>query len=726
MTKIYGNYEKTVFQDNENNLSVFTVKTGGEAVMCLFDLPNLPKGFPLAVEGEFEEDLCYGKQFRVFDLRFEATRDTTSEFLNSKFISGLYLIKAEVLKLGDDCIDVALNADTNALSEKFAEVTKIKFREFFGKIKDILNMYDVYAYIRPFGGTYRQAEKICDRVLSPLSAIKEDIFAVGEKAGLSFSMCDAIYKKQGGFEYEKRRLVALVTCAMCQITQRGHTFCSLETLSNCVSFVVSRSAFPLCEISYPMMLRAVMFAPKILVEKSDTYKIYRKDLYYYEKNIVANLKRMTDAPQIFTANDMSFSIAKVQIAAAAKEKGIEYSKEQMAALDFVKSSGVKILTGGPGTGKTSVMDGMIKLFKRMYPEKSVLLCAPTGRASQKLSDTTGEPACTIHRALNITPYEDSVISKDENSPLSEDLIIVDEMSMTDTMIFSLLLGATKTDATLVLVGDPDQLPSVGAGNVLHDLIKSKKIEVNNLTEIHRQYNLSSIVKNAGRINVGEPSLLTGPDFEIIQCVTDAEINNEVRKAAERYFDKNDPFSFQVLSSTKKGLAGTVELNKTLKKVCNSSSDSLTQRGRYSVGDKVIMNKNNYSVGFVNGDTGLVKNVLSNEMLVDIKGTGSLTIPSSCYSDIALGFAITIHKSQGTEYDVVTIVLPKSPSVILKRNLLYTAVTRAKKKVILITQPGVIDKTVSTLDTVLRKTDVCYKLTNGISSKIYNWGERYVV
>ncbi len=721
METYYGNFAKILFRDASSGSSFFAIKSGVSEIICKCNIPNLPKGFPVVVSGNFVED-TYGERLFVKELKFEATHETAVKFIESGFMKGISPIKNKILSVGDDCIASSLRDDIELFAEGLSEDNKKKFVEFFARVREVMNVFLIYRYISPFGGTYHNAEKICQQNDNPLQALKDNVFVVGENSGLNFLMCDKMFAAENGFEYDKKRIIALCTCAMNRIVQCGHTYCSTKELVEGVRFVSKHSAFPDADLCEPLITQAIVYAPKLLVEKDENWKIFRKDLYYQEKTIVVNINRMIDEQTSFIDDDIRFATYKARVIAEAGNEGIKYSENQLKSFNFIKTSGVKVLTGGPGTGKTTVMNGIIKLYKNLFPDKEILLCAPTGRAAQKLSEATNTPASTLHRALNVKPFGDTYTSKDDTDPLTADLIIVDEMSMTDTTIFSILINAVKSSAVLILCGDYDQLPSVGAGNVLHDLIASKKIETNALDVIFRQAVESPIVSNAISVNLGSDKLTNSPDFEIIECATVREMKLAVCDAVKKYYDKTNPFGLQVLSSTKKGDVGIGSLNTAIKEICNPVKPAIVfGNNKFSVGDKIITTRNNYSNGFVNGDIGTIKSATGKGVVLDIKGTGDIEVDKTSFSDVSLGYAITIHKSQGTEYDTVIIVLPKNPVIILNRNLLYTAITRAKKRVILITQPDVIHKTVATANAMTRHTDVCHKLKCGIPKTTFNWG-----
>lgn len=719
----YGNYKRKLFRDSNSGLTFFILRSGSSEITCKGNIPELPSGFPMYVEGECDIGSLHPDTLVTTNIQYVATAETTLQFIESGFIAGIKAIKKRILACGDNCIEASRREDLEMLFDDLADETRTKALNFFWRIRDILQIVDVYEYISPFGGTYNNAERVCENRPNALKELKDDVYAVGTMSGLAFDVCDSIYKSEGGYVYSSERMIALVTQAMSRVVLSGHTFCDRKTLISASEFYARHSAFkeyPLCE---PLIIVAAFNAPKIVIEKSgEEYRFYRRDLYYYEKSIVSNINRLSEVIIPTCESEIDFDIKKARVIINAKKEGIVYSEKQKNVFDFLKTNGIKILTGGPGTGKTTVMKGLISLYSEINPNGSVLLCAPTGRAAQKLSEATGLPASTLHRALNVKPYKDTLTSKNEDDPLDYSLIIVDEMSMADTAIFSILVSAVKSDAILILCGDSDQLPSVGAGNVLHDLIKSNKIEMNFLDVIYRQSGESYIVRNATNINLGISRLATNADFEVIECEDEKQMSETICELVRQNYDASDPFALQVLSSTKKGEAGTFQLNGKIKEICNPAKASVVFGNcQYSIGDKIITTHNNYEQNFVNGDIGTITSVNDTMLGIDIKGTGRLSVDKTALADITLGYAITIHKSQGTEYDTVIVSLPDNPVVMLKRNLLYTAITRAKKRIIIVTQKETVAKAVNTLDTAKRRTGVCDKLLHGIPKTMYNKG-----
>ena len=396
-----------------------------------------------------------------------------------------------------------------------------------------------------------------------------------------------------------------------------------------------------------------------------------------------------------------------------KEYNIKYSISQRESFNFIKSSGIKILTGGPGTGKTTVIRGLIEAYKRTNPKGIVALCAPTGRAAQRITESTKMEASTIHRLLDCKPYgdnEEELTCKNQDNPLSADLLIVDEVSMVDTELFAMLLGAVKSGTLIILCGDTDQLPSVGAGNVLKDLIASKQFPVNVLDTVYRQTDGSNIIHNANCVRTGNRrEMRCGIDFEIIEVNSEKKIQDKIVNIL-RSLKYDDINAFQVLTPSKKGNAGTIQLNKLIQPICNQNTSKIFYGNTgFKCGDKIMTIRNNYKLNYFNGDIGVVKSVSEQGMEIEINGE-TIKLTEGLYEDVSLAYASTIHKSQGSEYSTVIIALPSSPKLMLKKDLLYTAITRAKERVIIIAENGALDTAVRQVtNPITRKTSLMEKI-----------------
>jgi exodeoxyribonuclease V alpha subunit len=474
-----------------------------------------------------------------------------------------------------------------------------------------------------------------------------------------------------------------------------------------VNFLAKKSAF-VEDIPKELILRAMYTDKRFVIEKDAEEKIRYTyiDMYNAEKKIFSEMRRLQNSSKTNDFTRRMFSEVQEEI-------GIEYSEQQKEAFGSLRSSGVKIITGSPGTGKTTVVNGIIKAFEKINPCGTVSLCAPTGRAAQQMREATGRPASTIHRLIDLRPFEGSVAEEHKITPINSDLIIVDEMSMVDTVLFSLLLSAIKNGALVILCGDSDQLPSVGAGNVLHDIIESNICETYRLSKIYRQKGTSNIVLNAHRIRENNTEMLEDEDFRIINALSEDEMIAIVSALSEEYYDKTNPYKFQILSAVKKGTIGVYNLNKVLQDICNPDECEELISCKFRVNDKVMFTVNNYKAGYVNGDIGTVVSTEDDTIVVKVDET-EIAVPHSKVSDLMLAYSITTHKSQGSEFETVVVILPEQPKIMLQKKLIYTAITRAKKNVIIIAQNDSLQHSIFTDEFSKRRTNLGDRLTGKIS------------
>lgn len=709
--KVYYRNEKTgytKFLFSTKDLPEFTCDS---LISCCASIPSYGTNVPLKMEGKVlvSEENGLNTFFADIVTPYISNKTVAVNFLSSGIVKNVGQVLAEkfVNQTGYDLFSFIKKRDPRKeLGGEFTERELSLFDTFVWKARILIQESEVYAYIAPFGGSFHSATKISESRTNALQALKKNPYAIGIPAGLKFATCDLIFAKEGGAYYNENRLEWLTIKCLEQNENSGNTYANLKNIMNWVNKVSRLSEVFKEEIPESLIVRACFNSKKIVCEQSSPeFRFYLKKTYYQEKSIVSHLQRIQSAKVPLPFKDE-------WIKTIEKRNGVTYADKQRDAFDLLKSTGLKVITGGPGTGKTTTVNGLIQAYKKMFPKNKILLCAPTGRAAQRLSEATSQKAFTLHKALEIKPFGDNDIQSRtlESNPLDADFIIVDEMSMTDTAIFSILLGAIKSNTLVLLCGDTDQLPSVGAGNILHDIIASNFLEVIQLNVVYRQAKESGITENAIQVNTGNSELVIKDDFNVHQHNTVDELSDKVCELVSCYYKKEDPFAVQVLSSTKQGLGGTYALNQRLQKICNDNKTLTELDFNLKCGDKVMLCRNNYEYGYVNGDIGIVTEIDSEYITVDIKGLDVTKIPRKYMSDIVLAYSVTIHKSQGSEYDTVIISLPSEPRVMLKRNLLYTAITRAKKRVILVTQFGSIEYAVNTLDTELRQTSILEKLT----------------
>ena len=713
--EITGIYKQTYYRDEATGLTAFSFVTTGCAeyknsrglLICQGIMPIVVSGMPLKLKGKIQET-DYGYEFHFYSAEpYSDQVQLTIEYLSSGAFEGIGEKTAEkiVSITGPDLFSFVQQPDAEEILAK--KIAGVHIDALLRTLRNAFRLKDIMDFIQPFGGTYTDAMRVLQ--LYPqngLEALKKDCYKVGMDARLPFYLCDALAKSQGYFMFDERRIRALLIMAFNKIVSSGHTCADLNTLYKEVDFVVKSSAYR-DAVAKGLLARSLHKEECFIVDNDENENVYYFiDMYKAETDLAREIKRLQSHRRKLKYVDDVAELIEL-------EEGISYSKQQKAAFSFLKTTGIKILTGGPGTGKSTVINGLIKAYKSLHKRDPILLCAPTGRAAQKMYEITGIRAETIHRALDVKPYGNDIQYKTLEDPLEHKFIIVDEVSMADITIISMLLGAIQTNSIVILCGDINQLPSVGPGTVLKDMIASDRFETVTLDVIYRQAKDSSIIGNAININNGKPELKYDNYFKLITVGTEEELQKKVIELVKSKYDPNDVYKTQVLSSTKKGLAGTKELNIVLQPLCNPShlSHSPTiQYGsyKYAVGDKVMMIANNYKTRYFNGDIGVIRKIGSDSLIVEFHDD-TLEIYKRDLGDMVPALAITIHKSQGAEYNTVIIALPSSPSIMLQRTLLYTAVTRSKKEIIIVAEEGAVEQAVKTLTNVKRNTKLLKRL-----------------
>lgn len=755
-TVLTGTYVKTIKKDFSTGWTFFTFlcknfdeyKYRGK-IYCSGYIPVITKGIPLKLSGIFQDtnEEKNGKKiyrFIVSDSElFSDKKEITIDFLKSDRFKGIgekTAIKI-VENIGNDIFSFAKQKNASEiLSEKMPEFKEEKAKKFIEIINDTFYESKVYEFLRKYGGDYTDSQSLFS-VYDTLSIkkIKENPYEVGYKAKIPFIVCDAIAKDNDVLPFDENRIKHLIIDAMYSSARNGNTLTDIRDIYQNIEYTVKNSAFPETKIPCSVIGCFLNKFPFIIPEKNkENIVYYLKEYYTAEKIIAKNIDVLRNSTKTFSFNEAK------EIENIENKFGIKYSEKQKEAFLFLHSTGIKILTGGPGTGKSTVINGIISLFKTIHPTSEVVLCAPTGRAAQKMKDITGHNANTLHRLLNIKPYETDNDNNYEADKLTADLVIVDEVSMVDTKMFAYLANSVKNDVTLILVGDTFQLPSVGAGNILQDLMETKLFETVELNVIHRQKELSKIIEFSQDIKNGNiEKWLINPrkrkilynseelsyiirfsnkELQLMQVDNSSDIYKLITYTLSKKFMnenskyyKNDILDLQVLSSTKKDEAGIVELNKAIHSIYQSDDEESSNL--FSVGDKIMMIENNYDIGYFNGDIGFIKDIDAFRKIITVEINGQeIDIPESHKKDISLSYAITVHKSQGSEYSFVVIALPKEPLSVLQRNLLYTAITRAKDYVAVVYEDNAINLAVERNMLIKRKTGLKAKIFQKIKGE----------
>lgn len=694
---LHGIYDRVIDRDELSGFTIFKLKVQHPIEGVKMDarkritvkaerLPYYVLGFPLEVTGDYvEDDHGYGPTILSSFVKERSMDDVImSEYL-VQICHGIGPATAQKIittsGYGADVFGLSCAPDAIAILKK-AGVHKALAEELIGNIKKTVGERKLLEWFQDYQVDYASVVKLYDLYGdNAVGVIKENPYRIGQMIGLSFDKMDQIAKKHEGNALRFERIEQAVKLALGKNERQGHTY-------GFQADIVSETQALLKTASFPQRIPATTITncihrSKCFVKKvGKESRLFLRKTYREEINIAKQLKRLIHAGE-------RTSFYPELVDEVAKETGMQYAFQQKKAFELLMTTGVKILTGGPGTGKTTTVLGLITAFLKLYPNKNnIKLCAPTGRAAQRVSESTNMEAVTVHRLVEYKPYGDGeAVMKDANDPIEADFILVDEMSMADTQLMSMFLSAVKSGTMVIFVGDVNQLPSVGAGDVLHDMIYSGKLEVCQLTEVYRQAADSPIVQNANKVNFGETDLSYGADYQLVSCVNQKQMLQETLKKVKEYHREDDKYYTQILAPVHKATAGVANINQMLQEEMNAGNKQLSLRfgkRRFYLHDKILLLENNYNVGYFNGDIGEVISIDGGVLKVNVRNE-TFIITRDLVKHLDLSYCMTIHKSQGSEYPVVILILPKCK--MLQRNLYYTAVTRAKQKVIVIEEEG---------------------------------------
>lgn len=690
-TTIFGKHLRTVFRDEETGFTIFKLKLNefipgfdSNRITCKGIISYSLICLPLKLTGKITNDK-YGVSFS-FDIAEAAvsSEEEAVEFLSSDSFKGISKKTAKkiVEKYGTDIFNLP---DT---PESYKSLTSIEGIG-TGRAQTIIKTLsagkvnkEVYSYVQKFTTNLNAIERLVKKYKDEaLDKLKNSPYDVGSDIGLSFLACDMI-ARDNDFDVEDiTRIQKLVVTTLNEdYYVNANTCIGLYALYEAVlKNSKNNSAFPSYEIGFDTLIDTINQLD--FIEITDDNKLQLPKAHSDEFRIARHVYRLQS--KMKNTLDIPGIIAKTQ-----EELGIEYSQKQKDCFNFLRSNGVKIITGGPGTGKSTVINGLTHAYSQLYPKKKIVMMAPTGRAAQRMSEITGREAGTIHRMLGIHPFEEDLQTR-YSQDYKADFLIVDESSMLDNELSALLLSSIKKGTLVLFVGDIDQLPSIGAGTVLKDLIEAG-IETVKLDVTYRQKDKSLIIENANKINSGDAEFASDENFKIITCDDAEEIFDTAIELFKEKYERNACYNLQMLAPQRSGKAGIEALNKAAQDsqrqgpVCLKAGKN---RDFYK-GDKIMATINNYDIGYFNGDIGTLYDSDDYNFMVSFNGEIK-TVPKEFIGDFQLAYATTVHKSQGSEYDSVIICMPKEAMGMMQRNLLYTAVTRAKKEVIIITEPGVI-------------------------------------
>ncbi|MDP4146143.1 MAG: ATP-dependent RecD-like DNA helicase [Bacillota bacterium] len=705
MTEIQGSVQDIVFKNDENGYVVAHIKDNDESKLTIVGcIPFIMEGQSLKLKGEWVNHPKFGAQFKV-EACEEVVPDSIvgiERYLSSGIILGIGPVTAKkiVAKFKEQTLDIL---DNNI--ERLKEIEGIGdkkiavINESYSKQREVRN---IMVFLQTYGITPKQCVKIYSKYGSDaINIVKNNPYILTEDiAGIGFKTADKLARSLGIEPDSPFRIQSGIIYVVNNFCSQGNTYMPLNKLIDEANDLLSVSNDDIEKIVYESTLEQ-----KIKVEViEDVNCVFTVPYYYCELGVTKKI--ITLASDNYTHIDVD---VEKEIASFEKENNISFAPSQKEAIKGAVENGIEVITGGPGTGKTTVINCITKIFEEA--SMRVFMAAPTGRAAKRMTEATGRESKTIHRLLElgIGGEENLSFFRNGEAPLECDVLIIDEASMIDIMLMNSLLKAVGMGTRVIIVGDVDQLPSVGPGNVLRDIIDSKCVKVVRLKEIFRQAGESMIIVNAHKINNGEMPILNkkDKDFYFINLEQNEKILDTLISLAKDRLPRFNPSwnkmeDIQVLSSMRRGVLGVENLNAKLQEILNPK---VAQKKEYKfrdviyrVGDKVMVNKNNYTIrwtringegdkegqGVFNGDVGFVEDIDDDNNVIVVFDKERRVVYDTMYLDeLDLAYAITIHKSQGSEFPVVVMPIFMGAPMLMNRNLLYTGITRAKQLVVLV-------------------------------------------
>ena len=742
-----GQIVDIIYKNEINSYTVATLETAeGEELTIVGYLPFVNEGDNIKVTGNMVTHPDYGEQFKV--QTFEKTMPKTKEALEKYLANGNFkgigpaTAKKIVNTFGEDTINV-IKMEPQKLTQ-IKGINKEKALEIAEQFIANWEIWQIVGFLDQFGIGPQSAETVYKKLgENALEKIGENPYILIDVASkVNFEKVDSIALKLGIEPDNFTRIRSAIKYGLERIGLNGHSTALYENLLKFVQDLLKIDSNGIEDAIINMKAKE-----EIVIEDREDGKewVYAKTFYEAEKNIAERLINLRDADNIKYINTLKKDLEKIE-----KEINIQLSDKQKEAIESVNENNVCIITGGPGTGKTTIIKAIIELYKKhgMKP----VLCAPTGRAAKRMTETTGEDAKTLHRLLELAGISDDNENFNTNllvTPIDGDIIIVDEASMLDMFLMNYLLKAIYKGTKLVLVGDINQLPSVGPGSVLKDIIESEQIHTITLNQIFRQAAKSKIIVNAHRVNEGQ-NFISGnvkettiddeniellDDFFFIQENNQEKIQNTIVSLCKGRLQNYGNYDFfnniQVITPTKKGKLGTKELNILLQNELNPEEEDKKERNFGEIifreQDRVMQTKNNYNIlwekenerefkkelgnGIFNGELGRIDKINKEDKTIRVKfDDGKVaTYESTDLDQLEHAYAITVHKSQGSEFDVVILVVGQSAPMLLTRNLIYTAMTRVKKLLIIIGSASIVNYMIQNNTTKHRNTGLKFKL-----------------
>ncbi len=726
MIQLEGLLEHITYHNPENHYTVARLSIGkpNKKVTVIGFMAGINPGQSLLLSGTWETNSKYGQQFKVssFEVTLPETIDGIRKYLESDYIRGIGPLMANrlITHFGADTLDIIENSP-----ERLTEIKGVG-REKASLISESWKKQHFARKIMLFLQSHEVKVSHCAAILKEygedaLNVLKTDPFRLAEDLpNKGFIIADTITRHSGIPADDPKRVRACIIHLVKQSASEGHVFIPEDSLLSSLENTFGINS-ELAEVAFETLVERRELVVETLEEIQGARAVFLQELHQAETGIMNRLKAMLSMPVSPSNTDPEHLTSQVL-----KRLAIKPSSEQLDVLCAIFSHRTVIITGGPGTGKTTLIRSITAVLEN--ENKNYILAAPTGRASRRLSEITQRDAGTIHRLLGYN-FREGIFEKDQDDPLDADAVIIDEASMVDTILLYHLLKAVPVSSVLILVGDVFQLPSVGPGNILDDMIRSERIPVFYLTRIFRQARESPIIMNAHMIRNGEMPELdmddTNPqtlsEFYFIEQHNPERVVETIAKLCSKSVPERfgfDPVTdIQVLTPMHKGIVGTINLNQVLQNKLNPDQPEISGAGgHFRTKDKVMHLKNNYQKDVFNGDIGTIIDVdrQTKEILVDYYGR-TVAYSSDEASELTLAYAITVHKSQGSEYPAVIVPLMTHHYPMLQRNLLYTAITRGKQLVVLVGTKKAFHIALNRENTGKRFSSLASRLKNNINS-----------
>ncbi|WP_196604871.1 SF1B family DNA helicase RecD2 [Pectinatus haikarae] len=719
MEKIEGSIQAVIFASTDSSFSVFRLKPEQQnaliTVTCNFPAPLV--GQNVCVEGKWIVHPRFGQQFKADKMETTApdSADGIERFLASGALAGIgpAMAKRIVSKFGKDTLQI-IEKESGRLCE-VSGIGKKTAQKIFQAYNEQGELRDVMIWLETHGLSSTYAGRIFQEYGSfSVEIMENDPYRLAHDIeGIGFLTADQVAAQMGVEKNADSRIEAGIDFALLQTAASGHCCVPEEIVINKTARLLNIDR----ESIYAKLKKEIENDRLYTEYVGGEQLIYPPYLYFAEKQTARKILELNN-----NAEPLPLENAAKMTAEWEKSSNINLAQKQREAIEAVLKNGVFVLTGGPGTGKTTIIQGI--LFVLQHFGLKVLLGAPTGRAAKRLTEATGQSAGTIHRLLEATGIRsdaDSAFGRDSDEPLEADAIIIDEVSMVDIVLMQHFLNAVPSGCRVVLVGDVDQLPAVGPGAVLKDILRSGAVSSLKLDEVFRQAQESMIIHNAHAINAGRmPDCSSNSDFSFLEIDNDEEAADRIVALCRKELVTAgfDPLAdVQVLSPMHRLACGVSNLNKLLQEALNCAKtekkEYKTAAQTFRVGDKVMQIKNNYEKNIFNGDIGFVQEISPQKITVNF-GENNVDYQPAEVNQLMLAYAMSVHKSQGSEYKVVVLPLTTGHFIMLQRNLLYTAVTRAKEKVILLGSKKALYTAIQNNRTQKRYTLLAERLTQGIS------------